>query len=237
MKKWRCKVCDYIHEDEEPPEKCPVCGADKSKFEAVSDQEAETIQAAKTAKQLAREKKMLEKSGVTAETQPGTSTDAAQKTGGIEQSTHSAGLFGTVNDLMVRHHAHPVSVHFPNGVLPVSVLFVLLTFVISQGALGRAALYNNLLVLLSLPVVLYSGANAWQRKYGGRLTPVFRNKIIAASVTTVSCLLVVIWCLAQPDILETGTGLQKTGFVLLNLIMVAATGVAGFIGGKLVFKD
>ena len=65
----------------------------------------------------------------------------------------------------------------------------------------------------------------------------FRYKIIAAAVTTVSCLLVVIWYLAQPDILETGTGLQKTGFVLLNLIMVAATGVAGFIGGKLVFKD
>jgi len=29
---WRCTVCGYIHEGEEPPEKCPNCGAPKEKF-------------------------------------------------------------------------------------------------------------------------------------------------------------------------------------------------------------
>ncbi|MDL2254485.1 FAD-dependent oxidoreductase [Ruminococcaceae bacterium OttesenSCG-928-I18] len=33
MKKWRCTVCGYIHEGENPPEHCPVCGAPKDKFE------------------------------------------------------------------------------------------------------------------------------------------------------------------------------------------------------------
>ena len=28
MKKWRCLVCGYIHEGEEPPDKCPVCGGE-----------------------------------------------------------------------------------------------------------------------------------------------------------------------------------------------------------------
>ena len=32
MKKWRCTVCGYIHEGDSPPEKCPVCGAEKEKF-------------------------------------------------------------------------------------------------------------------------------------------------------------------------------------------------------------
>jgi len=32
MKVWQCTVCRYIHRGEEPPEKCPVCGVDKSKF-------------------------------------------------------------------------------------------------------------------------------------------------------------------------------------------------------------
>ena len=237
MKKWRCKVCNYIHEGEAPPEKCPVCGADQLKFEKISDEAAEKIQAAKTEKQLAREKRMLEKSGMTPETQPGATASEPQKTGGAGQTERSAGFLSVVNDLMVRHHAHPVSVHSPNGVLPVVFLFVLLAVWLSSNTLFKAAFYNSIVVLLSLPVVLYSGGNAWRRKYGGNLTPVFRNKIIAAAVTSLSCLLVVIWYLAQPDILETGTGLQKTGFVLLNLIMVAATGVAGFIGGKLVFKD
>ena len=27
MKKWRCKVCGYIHEGETPPDVCPVCGS------------------------------------------------------------------------------------------------------------------------------------------------------------------------------------------------------------------
>ena len=32
MKKWKCLVCGYIHTGEEPPETCPVCGADRSRF-------------------------------------------------------------------------------------------------------------------------------------------------------------------------------------------------------------
>ena len=32
MKKWKCSVCGYVHTGEEPPEKCPVCGAPKEMF-------------------------------------------------------------------------------------------------------------------------------------------------------------------------------------------------------------
>ncbi|OGL46643.1 MAG: rubredoxin [Candidatus Schekmanbacteria bacterium RBG_16_38_11] len=32
MKKLKCKVCGYIHEGIEPPERCPRCGAPKEKF-------------------------------------------------------------------------------------------------------------------------------------------------------------------------------------------------------------
>ena len=35
MKKFICTICGYIHEGTEPPEVCPVCKADKSKFEEV----------------------------------------------------------------------------------------------------------------------------------------------------------------------------------------------------------
>ncbi|MBP1743126.1 MAG: fumarate reductase/succinate dehydrogenase flavoprotein domain protein [Firmicutes bacterium] len=37
MKKWRCTVCGYIHVGAEPPEKCPMCGAPKEKFELLTD--------------------------------------------------------------------------------------------------------------------------------------------------------------------------------------------------------
>lgn len=35
MKKWRCKICEYIHEGPTPPEVCPVCGAGEEEFEEV----------------------------------------------------------------------------------------------------------------------------------------------------------------------------------------------------------
>jgi rubrerythrin len=33
--KWKCIVCGYIVEGDEPPERCPVCGAPKAKFEKI----------------------------------------------------------------------------------------------------------------------------------------------------------------------------------------------------------
>jgi len=42
-KRWRCTVCGYIHTGENPPEICPICGADASKFELVTqDDEGST---------------------------------------------------------------------------------------------------------------------------------------------------------------------------------------------------
>ncbi|MDR0880180.1 MAG: FAD-dependent oxidoreductase [Clostridioides sp.] len=37
MKKWKCKVCGYIHDGEMPPEVCPVCGAGKESFVLVDE--------------------------------------------------------------------------------------------------------------------------------------------------------------------------------------------------------
>ena len=36
-KKFICTVCGYIHEGDESPEKCPTCGAPKSKFEELNE--------------------------------------------------------------------------------------------------------------------------------------------------------------------------------------------------------
>lgn len=35
--KWRCLVCGYIHEGENPPEICPLCGVDASNFEKIEE--------------------------------------------------------------------------------------------------------------------------------------------------------------------------------------------------------
>ena len=37
MKKFVCTVCGYVHEGEQPPEKCPICKADASKFNELTE--------------------------------------------------------------------------------------------------------------------------------------------------------------------------------------------------------
>lgn len=29
---WICDICGYVHDEDEPPDSCPMCGAPKSKF-------------------------------------------------------------------------------------------------------------------------------------------------------------------------------------------------------------
>ena len=36
--KWICKVCGFVYEGEQPPEKCPVCKAPASKFEQLAEE-------------------------------------------------------------------------------------------------------------------------------------------------------------------------------------------------------
>jgi rubrerythrin len=36
MKHWRCIICDYVHEGEDAPAACPVCGVDATNFEEVA---------------------------------------------------------------------------------------------------------------------------------------------------------------------------------------------------------
>jgi rubrerythrin len=37
MAKWKCVVCGYIHQGDQPPDRCPICGAPKSKFVKLDD--------------------------------------------------------------------------------------------------------------------------------------------------------------------------------------------------------
>ena len=36
-KRWKCRVCGYIHEGDEPPDECPVCESPREKFELLPD--------------------------------------------------------------------------------------------------------------------------------------------------------------------------------------------------------
>jgi len=200
MKKWKCSVCNYIHEGEEPPEKCPICGADRDKFVEVTENSSTSED--------------------NTEIRP---VEVAPST--ISEKTTA---------FIIANHIHPITIHGPNGIIPMAVLFLVLAAVLQLPGFGNAAYLSLIFVLLSMPPVLLSGYLTWQKKYKGAKTSVFKIKIASSCVATIILFGLIAWKTARPDILGAAS-LDRFIFLFWSLVMLAAVGIAGHLGGQLVF--
>ena len=214
MKKWECTVCGYIHEGDEPPDECPVCAADKSMFVEVVEQAAAAEPAA------------------TAE--PAASPAAPAQPAGKQGLPATLLAFATTQ--ILRHHLHPIMVHTPNGIVPMAVIFLFIAALFTAPLFDIAALYSLVFVLIAMPAVLATGYIVWQERYRGALTSIFKLKIGASIVATVSLVILLIWRALQPAVLNTPSS-ARWFFLILAVIMLGAVGLAGHMGGKLVFGN
>lgn len=218
MKAWKCVICNYIHKEEFPPEKCPVCGAGKDKFVEIEIPDPVEKQVP------GPESPPPDPIGSDRQSPPGkTKTPDAPQT-----------LYQQITDLMVRHHAHPILVHTPNGILPIAALLFIIAWLFDASLPAKAAAINLVFVILALPLVVFTGVLEWQKKYNQADTLMFRIKILAATLTCASCLISLVWFLLDPAVLSSSLSWV---FIFVNLVMLGSAGVAGYIGGKLVFKD
>lgn len=223
MKKWKCTVCGYVHTGDEPPAQCPVCGADKSKF-MLLEEETE-------AKPEIPEDSINE--------QQSSSDDQAE--GSQKEKTEKKFIgkaiidkYPEITQKMTQLHAHPVSVHIPNGVLPLSVIFTFIAAMFDSSAFATAAGINMLFIFLSMPFVLFSGYVDWINRYGGNMTKVFQIKMMCgAAVFLLTCILSV-WWMMEPNILLQESGASSI-FIFFHLLALVPAVTAGFYGGKLVF--
>ena len=226
MKKWKCTVCGYIHTGETPPEKCPVCGAPKSKFIDVSEPEAPTPEPAAVAD-------TDEKIAAPPATEPEPATEPAA----VEpESPFKDSRYRSLFETMTKFHGHPISVHIPNGLLPVCVVFIILSALFSLQGMVTAATYNLGVVALAMPVVLFSGWVDWQNRFNGAITNVFIVKITCGIIVSVTAWFLFIWLLVNPEVVTTPQP-SRVAFFAINLIMLGAASTAGWYGGKLVFRD
>jgi len=212
MKKWQCSVCKYIHTGDKPPVKCPVCGVGSDNFVLLEDTGSPDSDIKKEAPTPA--KKSVE---------PGPAS-----------VTEPANLYEKITDLMVKHHAHPVSVHIPNGIMPACVILFILAWIFDADLFVKVGFINLIFVVLALPFVLFSGVMEWKKRYAQALTTIFKIKIMAAVITTTTCILSISWYLIDPNVLASS---RAWIFILVNIVMLSSAGIAGHIGGKLVFKD
>ena len=211
MKKWKCLVCGYIHTGDEPPEKCPVCGADKSKFVEIVEEETAVVE----------EEKITEKAQAP-------EADAQKK------DAPRDAIYKKLVELVLKHHIHPISVHTPNGLLPVAVIFMALAIVLGFTIFDFPAFINLVFVLPVMPIVMVTGYIEWQKRYKGARTTIFLTNMACAVVVLVTLVVVVTWRLINPDVAASGSP-GRWVFLGIHLIMLGATGIAGHLGGKLVF--
>lgn len=146
------------------------------------------------------------------------------------------GFISSILHLMVKHHLHPISVHVPNGMLPFTVIFIVLATIFNLDILYKVSLINLAAIVLTLPVVLFTGLVEWKIKYGGRLTKIFKQKIISATAVAILTIILLVWYLIYPLNADT-PNIIKYAYALTAAILLIPTTIAGNIGGKLVFKE
>lgn len=149
--------------------------------------------------------------------------------GGASQKKARRSLLRT---LVMKHHLHPIAVHTPNGVLPMALVFLAVGVVLGSAGLEPAAFYSLVFVLINMPFVIATGYIAWQERYNGAKTKLFGVKIGATIVVCATVLAMVVWRLLEPGVAASP---GRWTYLLIGLICVAAAGLAGHMGGKLVF--
>lgn len=211
IRKWKCTICNYVHEGPEPPDECPVCGADKSAFVEITAEDTASAAAETAAKEE-------------------TPTASPEKVVSKEKSSQPFGFLGT---LVMKFHLHAISVHTPNGVIPMAIVFLALGMYLSFASLEFASFFSLVFVLLSMPVVILTGIISWQRKYKGANTWVFKTKIGCSIIVSVLLTIMVLWRFIDSSVALSG-GTSALIYLGLGLFMVGVAGIAGHLGGTLV---
>jgi uncharacterized membrane protein len=137
-------------------------------------------------------------------------------------------------NFVLHNHIHPILVHTPNGLIPVIVFFMLLGIYFHFQGFEQAAYYNLVIVLLAMPAVMVTGYLEWQRRYNGAKTVLFLTKISCSLVVFATILILAGWRFINPEVTAPASPTRWV-YLSISLIMLVATGIAGHLGGKLVF--
>jgi uncharacterized membrane protein len=145
-------------------------------------------------------------------------------------------IYSKVSELILQYHLHPITVHTPNGIIPMAIMFWVMAVFLHLPLFELVAFYSLVYVLLVMPAVLLTGYEVWQKRYRGALTSIFKIKIGSVVVTVLTLLTLVIWRFVQPQIMAAPS---KGRWIFLGLafVLLGAVALAGHIGGKLVFGN
>ena len=259
MKKWKCGVCGFIHEGQEPPKECPVCKAKEESFSEMKDELADKGGSAPVegtpksghfavAASPAKSKRwrclicgyIHEGEAPPAEC-PICKAPADQfaeldaKDNPIKKGTAAAP--GIIVRILMSLHAHPILAHFPNGILPMVVLFLAGSVFLSYDMfVDKTTFFSLIFVLITMPFVLGSGYLEWKHRYRGARTILFITKIGCGFVALIALVVLVAWYAFDREVMLPDSPYRLLYFIVA-VILLMAVAIAGHLGGHLVFKN
>ena len=127
---------------------------------------------------------------------------------------------------------HPVAAHFSNGLIPVAVLYLLLTLPAGNPFFERTVEHLIIIVVLAVPVSLFSGLHDWTKNYKRAKTPIFVNKIRLSIVLFLLVASAVVIRLTVPEVMYHNDWLHWVYIALLFAMLPVVT-LLGHYGGKL----
>ena len=131
-------------------------------------------------------------------------------------------------------HLHPIMVHFPNALFPVTLVLLGLYYFTKDASFEQASFYTMIFGLLGVPGSAATGLFSWKTRFRGNITQIFVEKMIWSSVLLILATTSVLLRAFIPDIAYQ-QGILSWGYVSLVASLTLLVVRLGFLGGKLVF--
>ncbi len=134
----------------------------------------------------------------------------------------------------IKIHFHAIAVHFANGVIPTSVAFLALFFLLDLPDMEKSAFYTLIVGTLGVVATVGTGLLEWRKNYQGAWVPVFKKKLILGAISLAAAVAACGLRVHDPQLLHQATPIT---WLYLGLIIVglSSAAFAGYLGGRLVF--
>jgi succinate dehydrogenase hydrophobic anchor subunit len=127
---------------------------------------------------------------------------------------------------------HAIAAHFSNGLIPVAVLYLLLTLSTGNTYFEHTVEHLIVIVMMAIPFSFFSGIHDWKAKFRGAKAPIFIKKIRLSFLLFFLCASAVGMRLSIPDVMNRH-GFEHWLYVALLFFMLPVVTLLGHYGGKL----
>ena len=139
---------------------------------------------------------------------------------------------GLFKDMKKTFLFHAIAAHFSNGLIPVAVLYLLLTLSTGSTYFEHTVEHLIVIVVMAIPVSFFSGVYDWKTKYRGAKAPIFIKKLRLSVLLFVLCISAVAIRLSIPDVMNR-QGVEHWLYIVLLFSMLPVVTLLGHYGGKL----